>query len=338
MTRYQQIVCPNNKRNGNFVGQLQTNDNDAAYYLHVHALSTLDFRHKFAKKVTIILNETLPQFYDICKTSLPVDFMAHTGYWKNIKTVTKHTPHIFFTTLYWLWFDINLTKSECELVGGLVINAGFLTFPPWLHTLFANGALLRKANGAIEAHKKLFSKYGGDKLDRVNTYCDQLNIDQDIGLMCTAMGILFAGGQAHFEKAVQRYSINKEKEKKLFKSNPLGYVYEIARLKDNIPNATNIANKQHKFTILDKEYIFPENTLISSSLAVANEDKKYFNKPMEFDVERGDNYGHVMTFNCVDTFYQKQNWDKLKTAPRFCPGHDTAFLMLKTLIQKLHTL
>eukprot|EP01084_Bolivina_argentea_P211232 359339_1 len=337
---YQQIMRSNNKRNGNFVGQLQTPHNDAAYYLHVHALSTKDFRHKFAKKVTIILNEISPAVAHFKAVKLPDNFMESTGYWKSIATVTKHTPHIFFTALFWVWFDVVLTKKESELVGASVVNAGFLTFPPWLHTILANKILLRKANGAIEMYKQLFIKYGNNgeikKLDKLYAYCDEIKVDGDIGLMCTGMGIIFAGGQAHFEKAVKRYSENKEREKKLFNENARNYIYELARYKDNIPNATNIALEEHKYTILGNDYIFPENTLISSSIAVANEDKKYFDKPMEFGVDR--DYKQIMTFNCVEEFYQRQNWDKFKDAPRFCPGHDTAFIFLKALIQKLHTL
>merc|ERR1719474_2329384 len=93
---------------------------------------------------------------------------------------------------------------------------------------------------------------------------------------------------------------------------------------------------EKRCTILGKEYVFPPGTLCSATIGFANESKQHWKNPHTFDVNR--NYDKMLTFNCMEKYFEKGQEDKLKTAPRYCPGHDTSFLFLKVLIEKLHAL
>lgn len=82
--------------------------------------------------------------------------------------------------------------------------------------------------------------------------------------------------------------------------------------------------------------MFPPGTLCSAMIGFANESEEHWKDPYQFKVDR--DYGKMMAFNCLESNFEKGQEDKLKSAPRYCPGHDTAFLFLKVLIEKLHSM
>jgi len=334
---YDAIHCPDSERKGNFVGYIQTESNDGVRYLHGHALDTLDFRHSFSKKCNHILNETLPQFKDLDAVKLPEHFMERTGFWNDPQLVMENSSGIFYAVLFWVWFDAVLTDEEMKEIGATKAGALVMLTPPWLNRLFANLYFSRNVcYGAVKLFGRLYVKYGGDKVDKLYALCDQYGVERDNGLHCVAASIMFAGGEVPFQKAVARFMADKEGERAMFAVNPKKYICELVRHQDPVPSAVSMLKTEKRCTILGKEYVFPPGTPLSATIAFANQSSEHWKDPHQFKVNR--DYGKMMAFNCMEGHFEKGQEDKLKTAPRYCPGRNTAFLFLKVLIEKLHTI
>lgn len=227
---YEQIHRPDSERRGNFVGYIQTESNDGVRYLLPHSLDTLDFRHSFSKKVNLILNETLPQFEDFDAVQLPADFMKNTGFWNDASLVLKHSTAIFYSTIFWVCFDVVLTDEEMKEIGTKSVGALPLFLPPWFNRLTANLYLSRNVMyDSINYFKALYLKYAGDKVDKLYALCDQYGIERDIGLNCVSASIMFAGGEVPFQKAVARFMADKEGERSMFRQNAKKYICELVR-------------------------------------------------------------------------------------------------------------
>ena len=148
--------------------------------------------------------------------------------------------------------------------------------------------------------------------------------------MC-AQSIIFAGGRAGMKNIIERFKKNPKNERKLFKKYGINYIYEVNITPTGIPTVFQRSKEERTYLINDKNYIFPQNTLIGSSIALYHE-SIYQSK--EFNPNK--DYKNSITWNGIESDILQKN--PKKRPSRYCPGHDLSFLYLNAYINKLHSI
>eukprot|EP01084_Bolivina_argentea_P247061 413369_1 len=335
---YQDIYTINNTRNGTFAGIEIGSKCDNIKYLMPQILNKNDSRHKIAKDIANILCQSGININHHNKQCLlPNNYLNE--YWNVSALKSYHTIGVLHYAVH-LYFILGavLTKHELKILEYIGKKALFITFPDWLHFLFGYNYSGRCFYDIIQKMKVLFIKYGNlnsrqhrslNKYQQVIQYCNKYNINVDIGLNCCAMLLIVPGGRSFFSKAIHRYKINSKLEKKMFKTKPINYLYELLRHNSTLPTTSQLTLTKRRYIIDNKQHTFPVNTMICSSVGAIN----HINS--KFDCNRTQNqYRKCIIFHSIENGY----YDKQDLSPRYCPGHDLGFIYLYAIVTKLHNM